>query len=459
MNEKSAPSLSAVESANSSSVSSAAAGFRGWYMISVLTLMYVLSYIDRQSLALIVGPVKKDLGISDVQMSLLIGLSFVILYSILNIPGGYLADKYTRRSLVAGGIVVWSSMTILCGFARSYWQLFVTRTGIGVGEAVLPPSVYSMIRDTFPRQQRGRAFGIYHMGPLLGGGTALFIGGSLLALATSGRLHGVPILGSLKPWQFVIVVPGLLTLPAALLMWTVREPARTGGGIELNAPTFLDALRCLALGWRLQLPLWLASTLFDLAQGGLTGWLPTSIARAWGIPLPVIGHTLGPMQMILAPSGLLFFGYITDRLTRRGVVDSSVRVAAVCTGLAAALLASLPWIADHKTAAVVYGFVVFFYSAFAMAGGTMLAQIAPSQLMGKLAALFFLVRNLLGLAMGPFVVALLARTFFEGPLAIGRAMVLNFAVCAFAGAALFALLARRLRQGESRGVADETLAA
>ena len=104
-------------------------------------------------------------------------------------------------------------------------------------------------------------------------------------------------------------------------------------------------------------------------------------------------------------------------------------------------------------------FVNLAHGAFAMAGGTMLAQIAPSQLMGKLAALFFLVRNLLGLAMGPFVVALLARTFFEGPLAIGRAMVLNFAVCAFAGAALFALLARRLRQGESRGVADETLAA
>ena len=413
-------------------------------MVTVLTLAYVLSYLDRQSLALIVQPVKLDLGISDLQISLLIGLSFVILYSTLNIPGGYLADKYSRRALVGVGIVVWSSMTVLCGFARSYWQLFLGRTGIGVGEAVLPPSAYSMMRDTFPREQRGRAFGIYHMGPLVGGGTALLVGGTLLALATSGAIRNVPVLGHLKPWQFVIVVPGLFGFLIALLVLTVREPVRQTAG-DAGAPTFREAFTCLRQGWRLHLPLWGATTLFTLAQGGLTGWLPTAIARSWGIPLPKIGHTLGPMQMILAPLGLFVLGSVMDRLTRRGWPEAPVRVAIVCTAIAGLAIATLPAIGDHLAAAVVYAAAVFFYACFPMAGGATLVQITPGRLIGKLTALFFLVHNLLGLALGPVVVALLARTFFDGPGAIGHAMVLNFALSVSGGVALFILLSSGLR--------------
>ncbi len=413
-------------------------------MVTVLTLAYVLSYLDRQSLALIAQPVKLDLGITDLQLSLLMGLSFVILYSTLNIPGGYLADKYSRRGLVGMGIVVWSSMTVLCGFARSYWQLFLGRTGIGVGEAVLPPSAYSMMRDTFPREQRGRAFGIYHMGPLVGGGTALLVGGTLLGLATSGAIRDVPVLGHLKPWQFVIMVPGLFGFFIALLLLTVREPVRQTAN-EAGAPTFREALRCLHKDWRLHLPLWGATTLFTLAQGGLTGWLPTAIARSWKLPLPKIGHTLGPMQMILAPLGLFILGSIMDRLTRRGWPEAPVRVAILCTALAGLAIATLPAIENHLAAAAVYAVAVFFYACFPMAGGATLAQITPGRLMGKLTALFFLVHNLLGLALGPVVVALLARTFFEGPGAIGRAMVLNFALSVSGGVALFVLLSRGLR--------------
>lgn len=413
-------------------------------MVTVLTLAYVLSYLDRQSLALIVGPVKLDLGITDLQISLLIGLSFVILYSTLNIPGGYLADKYSRRKLVGMGIVVWSSMTVLCGFARTYGQLFLGRTGIGVGEAVLPPSAYSMMRDTFPREQRGRAFGIYHMGPLVGGGTALLVGGTLLALATSGAIRNVPVLGHLKPWQFVIAVPGLFGFVIALLLLTVREPIRLTAD-EVGVPTFGDALRCLRKDWRLHLPLWSATLLFTLAQGGMTGWLPTAIARSWGVPLPQIGHTLGPMQMILAPLGLFLLGSVMDRFTRRGWPEAPVRVAIVCTAIAGLAIAILPAIGNHLTAAVIYAVAVFFYACFPMAGGATLAQITPGRLMGKLTALFFLVHNLLGLALGPVVVALLARTLFEGPGAIGYAMVLNFALSVSGGVALFVVLSRALR--------------
>src|SRR5580704_17899673 len=112
---------------------------RQWYLVGVLAAIYVLNYIDRGALNLIVDSIKADLHITDLQMSLLIGLSFAALYSFLSIPAGYLADLMSRRLLLGGAIIFWSCMASVCGFAGNYWQLFAGRVGLGVGEAVLPP--------------------------------------------------------------------------------------------------------------------------------------------------------------------------------------------------------------------------------------------------------------------------------------------------------------------------------
>ncbi len=426
------------------------AGVRQWYMVAILTLAYVLSFLDRQSLALIVGPVKQYLNISDFRMSLLIGLSFVLLYTTLSIPAGYLADLYSRKFMIAGGIFLWSSMTTLCGFANSYWQLFLTRTGVGIGEAVLPPSAYSMIRDAFPQERRGRAFGLYQMGPIVGGGAALVVGATLLALGSSGALRGLPVLGRLMPWQVVLVIPGILGIPLALLMLTVREPARKATGGGEGAPTFGMAFAHFWKKRRFYLPLWGAMSLFSLAQGGWSGWLPTAVNRAWKVPLPRIGHTLGLIQIAIVPFGLLTLGWIMDRLTKRGHPDAAMRVVMVAAAISVASLVSLPWVANHRTAAVLYAIETFFYSSYAISGGAGMAQITPGHLMGKLTSAFFLVQNLLGVSLGPIVVAAIAAAWFKGPKAIGYAMVVNFTVAASLGIILYAILARELRRGEAR---------
>ncbi len=187
----------------------------GWAVLFVLTLVYIVSFIDRGAISLVVGPIKQDLGATDLEVSWLLGLSFMLLYSVLGIPAGYLVDLYRRKYLLSGAILMWSGVQMLCGMSNTYWHLFLARIGLGVGEAMLPPAASSMIRDAFPPERRGLAFGIYNIGPLLGSGLALVLGSFLLTFAASGKLAGVPLLGSLKPWQFVLIVPGLLGVPLA----------------------------------------------------------------------------------------------------------------------------------------------------------------------------------------------------------------------------------------------------
>src|SRR3989338_6264000 len=126
-----------------------------WYVVVILFLAYTLAYIDRQVIALLVEPIKRDLQINDTQISLLQGFAFVIFYTITGIPLGRLADRKNRRLIIAAGIFLWSIMTAVCGLARNFWSLFAARVGVGIGEACLSPAAYSMIADLFPKAKRG----------------------------------------------------------------------------------------------------------------------------------------------------------------------------------------------------------------------------------------------------------------------------------------------------------------
>ena len=132
-----------------------------WFVVVILMLAYVISFVDRQILNLLVGPIRRDLAISDTQMSLLMGFSFAIFYTLCGIPLGRMADTKSRRGIIAAGLVFWSVATAACGMARQYWQLFLCRIGVGVGEAALSPAAYSMIAVYFPREQRATALSVY----------------------------------------------------------------------------------------------------------------------------------------------------------------------------------------------------------------------------------------------------------------------------------------------------------
>ncbi|HEX2713091.1 MAG TPA: MFS transporter, partial [Candidatus Acidoferrales bacterium] len=174
-----------------------------WYVVGALTIAYVFAFIDRQILNLLVRPIRRDLGITDTQMSLLMGFSFALFYSVFGFPLGRLADSKSRRGIIAAGMVLWSILTTACGLARYFWHLLLLRMGVGVGEAALSPSAYSLISDYFPRDRRATAISVYSMAVYLGSGLASLLGGLIVGFASTKGSWTLPAVGAVRPWQLI----------------------------------------------------------------------------------------------------------------------------------------------------------------------------------------------------------------------------------------------------------------
>src|SRR5258706_4846437 len=163
-----------------------------WTVVAILIATAVLSYTDRQVLSLLVDPIRSDMGISDTQISLLLGTAFAVVYGIAGIPLGYLADRISRRNLIFAGVCVWSLGTIACGFSQSFGEIFTSRIVVGLGEAALSPAAISLISDYFPPSRRGTAVGFFFSGIAMGSGAAILIGGGGLHRIEFGALCATP---------------------------------------------------------------------------------------------------------------------------------------------------------------------------------------------------------------------------------------------------------------------------
>ena len=178
------------------------------YALALLFIAYIFSFIDRQILSLLVGPIREDFGITDFEFSLLQGAAFAVIYTFAGLPLGRLADRYSRRLIISGSVLFWSLMTVACGMTRNFGQLFVARMGVGVGEAGLSPAAYSLILDSFRPQHATYAMSFYKLGVKIGAGLALVIGGVLYDFYASIGTVTIPILGPVVPWQATIITVG-----------------------------------------------------------------------------------------------------------------------------------------------------------------------------------------------------------------------------------------------------------
>jgi MFS family permease len=197
-----------------------------WYALFVLVLVYIINFIDRQILSILAEDIKRDLGLEDAQIGFLYGTAFAVFYALFGIPLGRLADSWYRGRLMAMGLALWSSMTVLSGFANSFAMLAVARIGVGIGEASASPAAYSMISDSFPKERRATALSIYSSGLYIGGALSLPIGG--LVLSRWNMAYPIPAeapLG-LAGWQAAFLVVGLPGLLLALWVLSLREPQR-----------------------------------------------------------------------------------------------------------------------------------------------------------------------------------------------------------------------------------------
>ena len=253
-----------------------------WYVAGMLTLANVSGYIDRQILVALVGPIEREFGISDVQMSYLIGLGFAIFYTLLGLPIARWADRSNRRNIMAGGVALWSVFTTLCATATSFGRLLLCRIGVGVGEATINPASISLLSDYFPPERRSRAMSMYSLGVFLGSGVGYFIGGWVVQLVSVHAAWSVPVIGTIRPWQSAFLAVGLPGFAIALLLFTVREPPRA----EVRAESARIPIRALAAYVSRHRRVFtmhsVGFAMSALVNFGIAAWLPTFFRRTYG---------------------------------------------------------------------------------------------------------------------------------------------------------------------------------
>lgn len=407
-----------------------------WYAVAVLFLAYGCSFIDRYILSLLVEPIKQDFGLSDTKISLLHGLAFAIFYTVMGIPLGRLADRYSRRSLIAAGIAAWSLMTAVCGLAKNFTQLFLARVGVGVGEAALSPAAYSMIADMFPPEKLGRALSVYSAGAVVGGGLAFVVGGMVVQAVSQMPVVNLPVLGEMRAWQSVFLIVGLPGLLIAGLMFTVKEPLRRLAESQGNADAPLPLKQVgnyLLLHWRVYGSIFTGFTMLAVVFNALLAWTPTFLLRSYEMSVGEAGPTIGLLLLVFGTSGMIAGGWLADTLLAKGHRDAAMRTGIIAGAgvLPFVLLAVLS--PSLSLSLLLFAPLLFFVTSAFGAGVTAVQQVTPNRMRGVTSAIYLFVGNLVGIGLGPTLVALVTDYVFGDEAALRYSLALVGGSCALLG--------------------------
>ncbi len=407
-----------------------------WYMVIVLMLAYILSFIDRVILALLVQPIRADLGISEVQMSLLYGAVFAVFYTGVGIPIAWAIDRYNRRNIIAVGVALWSGMTALCGVARGFVELALARIGVAVGEAVLSPATYSMAGDSFPERKLGRALSVFVIGLPIGVGLALIIGGLVVQMIAATPEYTLPVIGTIKAWQLTFLMVGLPGLLLAVWVMTLREPVRRHKPGAATKASVGDTVRYMLARWRPYTALIIGFSVLGMVMNVFQIYGVQYFVRVLGLPLADAGFRVGAAIAVFGTIGILTGGWLTDRWRAAGRVDAAMRVgltAAVCLIPFAALCTVL----GNLTLSTLFLIPIGFFTSFAFgAGATAVVILTPPPMRAQASAIYLLFVNLIGIGLAPFLTAALTQYVFGDDLAVGR----SSAIVAGSAAVLATLL-------------------
>ena len=383
---------------------------RGWYVVCVLLLVYVFSFIDRQILGLLVAPIRRDLEISETQMGLLMGFTFAIFYTFFGIPLGRLADTKSRRGIIALGLAAWSLFTTGCGFVRNFAQMALMRMGVGVGEATLSPAAYSLIVDYFPPRMLATAMAVYNMGIAIGSGMAFLLGGLVVKFASAKEKWVLPIAGETNPWQVIFFLVGLPGLACVVLLFTFPEPPRRG--LMAHHASYGEGFAYLKKHLRAFLCLNIGFGLHYVASYSASSWTASYFIRVHGWTAGEFGIWFGFATMIFGSLGMLTGGRLSDRMSARGRREGTLIVAR------ASMLITIPiavaaYLAPNSTVAMclvaAHTFFLLLVPGIAPAA---IQQMMPPNLRGQGAAIYLFIVNLLGLGIGPVATGWLTQHVF-----------------------------------------------
>ena len=402
---------------------------RGWYAVGVLWVAYIFSFIDRTIIGLLVGPIKQSLQISDTQFAVVSGVAFTLFYTVLGVPIGRVADRVSRRGLIALGIAVWSFMTALCGFAANFWHLFLARVGVGIGEATLTPAAYSMISDYFPKERLGRALAAYQSGAFLGGAFAFILGGAAIA-AVAGFVAdnpdlAIPFLPSIEGWRLVFLVVGLPGLLVALWLFTVREPNRKG---RLGAANEKQPFRAvLAYIWKnrsLFLPHFIGFGVVVVTFQNVIFWGGAYFTRHFDMTMAQAGLTLGSVLLVFSGAGVIGGGLLSDWLVKNGRADGPMRVGMIA-GWALLPFAAGATVVDSLALSLALFCPMMVFASFSLGAAAQALQMAtPNEMRGQISAIYMLFLNMISMGCGPLIVAILTDNLFADEGAIGYSLAI-----------------------------------
>jgi MFS family permease len=398
-----------------------------WYVVGVLMFAYVVSFIDRLILGLLVQPIKADLGITDTQVGLLAGIGFALFYTVMGMPLARLADRSNRKWLIVCGVSLWSAATAASAFASSFEGLLVARIGVGVGEATLTPAATSMIADYFPRDRVARALGVYSTGVYLGAGVALLAGGIVVRAVSGDGALQVAGLGSFNSWQLAFLVAALPGVLVVALMMTVREPPRTehGGARAASAATSLrDLLQFIGAHRRLLAAHCVGYGALGTAVTAWLVWAPEMLRRSFGIPIGEAASVYGALLVSLGTAGPFLGGWWSQRAAARGHADAEILVSMLATLLLSPLVIAAPLMPSVSITAVMLAPVVLLLAVPQGLASAVLQLIAPNRLRGQLLSSFMLVAVLLAYLIGPTSVPLIATEVFGSDQELDRALSL-----------------------------------
>ena len=409
-----------------------------WYVVGVLTFIYVFSFIDRQIFSLLVGPLRRDLHVSDTQVSLLMGFSFAVFYTFFGIPIGRLTDVYSRRLIIAIGLVLWSGFTAGCGLAQTYEVMLALRMGVGVGEAALSPAAYSLITDYFPRERLATAISVYSMGIYVGSGLSFLLGGLAVRYASAQEMWNFPLVGRIHPWQLIFLVVGIPGIVLAPLLLTVREPAAKRARGQHSIVPMGQAFSYIFENRRTFLHHSIGFGMLALSTYARAAWVPEFYRRHFHWSIATTGVVYGSIVAVFGCLGIVGAGWLADALRSRGRANANLLVGA-SIGIVGIPINCLLYLAPSATWATIWLIpgAALGAAPFGIAPAA-IQQMMPPTMRGQASAVYLFIVNIIGLGLGPTAVAACTQYIFRRDDAVQYSLVIVTSVaCALAAVLLY----------------------
>lgn len=428
-------------------------GSRGyaWYVVYALAFVNLFSFLERFIPTLLFAPIKKDFHLSDTQVSLVAGFSFVIFYVAFGLLIGRMADRSNRRRIVIVGIVLWSLATACCGLARSFAQLFLARVAVGVGEATLGPTANSMISDYFPRATLPRALSVYSAANYVGAGLALVVGEIVIATVAKYAPPVLPLIGHVSAWQTTFLVVGLLGLTVLIPMIFVREPVRHNVAPEAkNGVSFAELFAFLKLNRGTFGALYGGFSISAILGYATFTWIPTYFIRTFGWQQHTIGFVYGMMAAVLATAGVLLGARVAEWIGARGYTDTYFRTTIISILISAIpqfLSTLMPTAALSLAMLTISTLIGNFAVVLPIAA---IGAIAPNQMRAQLLSIYLFTANVLGLGIGPVFVATITDHVFHNEAMVGYSISTATAIILPIVVVILMLGLRPLRESMAR---------